>query len=58
VDGVGWGVRIAAGGRLVESSGSNAYPDRFGREHELGMTEDFRAFLTAVGELVGHPVWF
>lgn len=58
VDGVGWSVRIAAGGRRVESSGSNAYPDRFGRKHELDMTGDFRAFLTAVGELVGQPVWF
>ena len=58
VDGVGWGVRIAVGGRVVESSGSNAYPDRLGREHELDMTDDFRAFLTAVSELVGHPVWF
>jgi hypothetical protein len=58
VDGVGWSVRIAAGGRLVESSGNNAYPDRFGREHELDMTDDFQAFLTAVSELVGHPVWF
>jgi hypothetical protein len=58
VDGVGWSVRIAVNGRLVESSGDNAYPDRFGREHELGMTDDFRTFLTAVGELVGHPVWF
>ena len=58
VDGVGWSVRISAGGRLVESSGNNAYPDRFGRKHEIGMTDDFRAFLTAVGELVGHPVGF
>jgi len=58
IDGVGWSVRIAAGGRLVESSGSNAYPDRFGREHEFSMTDDFQAFLTAVGQLVGHPVWF
>ena len=58
IDGVGWSVRIAAGGRLVESSGSNAYPDRFGREHDFSMTDDFRAFLTAVGQLVGHPVGF
>ena len=34
VDGVGWSVRIAAGGRVVASSGTNAYPDRFGREHD------------------------
>jgi hypothetical protein len=58
IDGVGWSLRIGAGARLVESSGSNAYPDRFGREHEFSMTDDFRAFLTAVGQLVGHPVWF
>jgi hypothetical protein len=58
VDGTGWSVRIAAGGRLVESSGNNAYPDRFGREHEPFMTDDFRVFLTAVSELVGHAVWF
>lgn len=58
VDGAGWSLRIAAGGRLVESSGSNAYPDRFGRKHELDMTDDFRVFLTALDELVGLPVWF
>lgn len=58
VDGTGWNVRIEAGGRVVESSGSNAYPDRFGRKHEVRMTDDFRAFLTAVSELAGHPVWF
>jgi hypothetical protein len=56
VDGNGWSVRIAAGGRLVESSGHNAYPDRFGREHEPFMTDDFRVFLTAVSELVGGGV--
>jgi hypothetical protein len=58
IDGVGWSMRIGAGGRLVESSGNNAYPDRFGRKHELDMTDDFRAFLTALGELVEQPVWF
>ena len=58
LDGSGWSLRIAAGGQVVESHGSNAYPDRFGAEHELKLTDDFRAFLTALGELVGQPEIF
>lgn len=57
-DGTGWSVRIVVGGRRVESTGSNAFPDRFGRRHELGMTDDFLAFVTALDELVGSPVRF
>ena len=56
VDGTDWRVRIVAGGRMVESSGSNAYPDQFGHEHELEMTEEFRTFLGALGGLVGEPI--
>lgn len=56
VDGVGWGVRVVADGRLIQSSGSNAFPDRYGREHELAMTDDFRAFLAALEELLGRPL--
>lgn len=55
VDGVGWHVRIAAGGWRLESTGSNAYPDRLGREHRGEMTVDFRGFLGAIGALVGQP---
>lgn len=58
IDGSGWNLRLAAGGQVVESYGSNAYPDRFGFEHELDLTADFRAFLTALGELVGQPEIF
>jgi hypothetical protein len=56
VDGVGWDVRILADGQLIQSSGSNAFPDRDGREHELEMTEDFQTFLAAFEELVGRPL--
>ena len=55
VDGAGWSLRLGAHGRRIESNGSNAYPDRLGREHELEMTSDFRAFRDALGELVGRP---
>lgn len=58
VDGTGWSLRIVVGGRRVESTGSNAFPDRFGRRHELGMTDDFLGFVTALDELVGSPVRF
>lgn len=55
-DGVGWGLRITAGRLRIRSEGSNAYPDRRGREHENEMTHDFLALLAAVGEMVGEPL--
>lgn len=51
VDGVGWSLRLARGGVVTESHGVNAYPDRDGREHEIFVTADFRAFLDALGTL-------
>lgn len=56
VDGGGYGLRIVVDGDVIESSGSNAYPDRRGREHEGEMTDDFRGFLDALGELIGEPL--
>jgi hypothetical protein len=58
IDGSGWSLLIADDGRRVESQGSNAFPDRQGREHELEMTDEFRAFLAALSELVGTQVGF
>ena len=56
VDGAGWRFRLVAGAFALESTGANAYPDRLGREHELEMTEEFRALRTALGNLVGEPL--
>jgi hypothetical protein len=56
IDGVGWSLRLVAGAFALEASGSNAYPDWRGREHELEMTEEFRAFRTALGNLVGEEM--
>ena len=56
VDGHGWSLRVVSGGHAIESSGSNAYPDRLGREHELEMTDDFRLFVDALGALVDTPL--
>lgn len=53
VDGGGWHIRLRDGGLRVESFGSNAYPDRWGHERELEMPDEFGAFLTALGEMVG-----
>lgn len=52
VDGNGWSLRLEAGGVRVESEGSNAYPDRRGRESELEVTDAFRVFRSALQELV------
>ena len=56
VDGNGWRLRLVAGAFALESTGSNAYPDRLGREHEGEMTAEFRALRTALGNLVGEPL--
>ncbi|HEX8432289.1 MAG TPA: hypothetical protein VF625_13455 [Longimicrobium sp.] len=55
-DGVGWGLRIVADGRTIESQGSNAFPDRDGREHEERETPEYRAFVDALSTLVGEPI--
>ncbi|HEX6747545.1 MAG TPA: hypothetical protein VF092_09680 [Longimicrobium sp.] len=55
VDGSGWDLRIVSDGRTLESSGSNAYPDQLGREHELEMTEAWFAFRLALETLAGQP---
>lgn len=57
-DGLGWDLRLAGGGRQITSWGSNAYPDRFGHEHEGAVTDEFRIFVAALSDLVGRTVWF
>jgi hypothetical protein len=54
IDGTGWGLRITGGSLRIESAGSNAYPDRFGFEHELHAPDTFEAFVSAVRELAGQ----
>ncbi len=54
VDGEGWGLRLVAGSARIESTGSNAYPDQSGREHEQERTADFQSFLSALYALVGE----
>jgi hypothetical protein len=56
VDGYGWSLDLAAGGSRVRSTGSNAYPDRRGREHEGESTPEFRAFVAALEALAGAPL--
>jgi hypothetical protein len=56
VDGTGYSLRIVADGRVLESAGSNAYPDRFGREHEMDMPESFSEFMDALGVLAGRDL--
>lgn len=58
VDGDGWSIRIATGAREVSSSGSNAYPDRDGDEHELDQPPEWTAFLAALDRLAGVSGWF
>jgi hypothetical protein len=55
-DGVGWGLRIVVDGETIESGGSNAFPDRDGREHENRETPEYRAFVDALGALVGRRI--
>jgi len=57
VDGLGWGLRLEADGETIESEGSNAFPDRSGGEHENQVTDAFRVFTDALGDLVGEPVF-
>jgi hypothetical protein len=56
VDGSGWSLRIVAPGAKVESTGSNAYPDRHGLEHEMEAPREFRAFEAAIETLAGAPL--
>jgi hypothetical protein len=52
-DGSAWSLRLAGNGVDVDAHGTNAYPDREGREHELYRPADFTAFLAALGTLTG-----
>ncbi len=56
VDGSGWSLYLVAQDFRLTSTGSNAYPDGSGGEHELEMTEEFRALRTALGNLVGEEL--
>lgn len=59
VDGVGWTLRLGADdGVHVTSSGFNSYPDGMGREHEVESTAEFRAFVEALGALIGQRVFY
>ncbi|HYD52186.1 MAG TPA: hypothetical protein VEA99_06150 [Gemmatimonadaceae bacterium] len=53
-DGMGWHLRIRVNGRTIESQGSNAYPDRQGREHEGDTTAEWNAMANAMLGLVGQ----
>jgi hypothetical protein len=57
-DGLGWGLRLGAKGRVVASEGSNAYPDRLGREHRGESTAEWRAMVGAMVGLVGRSYGF
>ncbi|MGH7482367.1 MAG: hypothetical protein ACRELV_09445 [Longimicrobiales bacterium] len=54
VDGGGWDLELVAGGASIVSSGSNAYPDQFGREHGPEGTDAFETFRAAMNALVGR----
>lgn len=56
-DGSGWALRIVARGAKISSSGSNAYPDRFGRGHLLDAPSEFMAFEKAIEALAGAPLY-
>jgi len=58
LDGEGWSIRLASDRREINSWGSNAYPDRNGREHELEVPAEFQAFKSALNALVGVTAWF
>ncbi|MEO7458310.1 MAG: hypothetical protein ABIY52_18775 [Gemmatimonadaceae bacterium] len=57
MDGLGWNLRLATGNREITSWGSNAYPDNSGAAHKGEMTTEFRAFLTALDQLVGQSFY-
>ena len=57
LDGEGWSIRVVGSGREINSWGSNAYPDRNGREHELDRPDEFQRFINALNALVGVN-WF
>jgi hypothetical protein len=52
VDGTGWSLLLVHDEFRVESDGSNAYPERNGRERELSTTDAFEALLAALHALV------
>jgi hypothetical protein len=54
MDGAGWSLRIRSGDVVIDSFGSNAWPDSRGREYERDIPADFLAFLEAVGTLAGQ----
>lgn len=56
VDGIGWSLLLEGNGQRIESQGSNAYPDRDGREHE-DETSGFQSFTAALEALTGVPLW-
>ncbi|MDB4893386.1 MAG: hypothetical protein JWL61_5241 [Gemmatimonadetes bacterium] len=58
VDGEGWSLSVASRDRAISSWGSNAYPDRNGREHETQRPAEFEAFLNALNVLAGVSGWF
>jgi hypothetical protein len=58
VDGEGWSLSVASRDRAISSWGSNAYPDRNGREHEGQRSAEFQAFLNALNVLAGVAGWF
>lgn len=55
VDGGGFSLRIEHDGRVLEASGSNAWPDERGREHHEP-TEAYQRFREALDQLVGRPL--
>jgi hypothetical protein len=57
-DGLAWSIRVVGGGREINAGGSNAYPDRDGKQHELDQPREFEEFLHALNVLVGVTNWF
>lgn len=53
VDGGGYTLVLLAGGRRIESTGSNRYPDRLGRGREWSEADGYRLFVAALYDLVG-----
>jgi hypothetical protein len=57
-DGEGWSISVASGSRAINSWGSNAYPDRNGREHEAESPAEWQAFKNSLSALAGVSGWF